>query len=205
MSSSPKGAFAFVRTTLRNILYNQDMPNYRRSFAGNAYFFTVATFNRLPILISEASRSILRRAWLDVRKRFPFTVEVLCLLPEHLHCIWTLPVADHTYSLRWKEIKRSFTRGYLEEIGPGEPRNDSRQKRGEAAIWQRRFWEHTIRDEEELNRHMDYIHYNPVKHGLCQQVADWLWSSVHRYVRMGYYAPDWWLADEKVITMKLGE
>jgi len=84
-----------------------------------------------------------------------------------------------------------FFRGYLKEIGSGEPRNYSRQKRGEAAIWQRWFWEHTIRDQEDHQRHLDYNHYNPVKHGLCERVSDRLWSSFHRYVKMGQYAPDW--------------
>ena len=93
--------------------------------------------------------------------------------------------------MRWKEIKRLFARDYLQQIGPGEYRNESRQKRGEAAIWQRRFWEHTLRDEADLNRHLDTIHYNPVKHGLVKRVTDWPWSSFHRYVRMGYYTPDW--------------
>jgi putative transposase len=93
--------------------------------------------------------------------------------------------------VRWKEIKRLFTRAYLQQVGSGEERNDSRIKQGEAAIWQRRFWEHTIRDEEDFNRHLDYIHYNPVKHGLVKNVADWPWSSFHRYVRLGFYDPDW--------------
>jgi putative transposase len=180
------------------------MPNYRRSFVGNTYFFTVVTFNRLPILTSEPARSILRRAWLDVRKRYPFKIEAVCLLPEHLHCVWVLPEDDQDYSVRWKEIKRLFTHGYIKAVGPGEARNASRQKRGEAAIWQRRFWEHTIRDAADLNRHIDYIHYNPVKHRLCERVSDWPWSSFHHYVRMGQYAPDWGLGDEGT-TLEIGE
>jgi putative transposase len=93
--------------------------------------------------------------------------------------------------MRWREIKRVFTRGYLQQVGAGEKRNESRIKRKEAAIWQRRFWEHTIRDEEDYSRHIDYIHYNPVKHGLVQSVSDWPWSSFHRYVKMGVYEPHW--------------
>jgi putative transposase len=108
-----------------------------------------------------------------------------------LHCIWTLPGEDANYSLRWREIKRLFTQGYLNRIGPGERRNESRLKRGEAAIWQRRFWEHTIRDEADLRRHRDYIHFNPVKHGLVRRVCDWRWSSFHRYVKLGWYPNDW--------------
>jgi putative transposase len=168
------------------------MPDYRRQkIPGGTFFFTVVTFRRRPILTIPASRRLLRAAWLDVRERFPFITEAVCLLPDHLHCIWTLPEGEVDYSLRWKEIKRLFTKGYLSEIGAGDRRNASRLKRGEAAIWQRRFWEHVIRDQEDLNRHLDYLHYNPVKHGLVERVCEWPWSSFHRYVRREWYPPDW--------------
>ncbi|MCE5207697.1 MAG: transposase [Chloroflexi bacterium] len=167
------------------------MPDYRRAFFGRTYFFTVVTFDRIPILANETSRSLLHSAWIKVCKRHPFTTDAICLLPEHIHCIWTLPESDTDYSLRWKEIKKSFTMQYLRIIGPGEMRNESRQKRGEAAIWQRRFWEHMIRDEEDLYHHIEYIHYNPVKHGMVERVTDWPWSSFHDYVRKGYYLPEW--------------
>jgi putative transposase len=143
------------------------MPEYRRSrIEGGTYFFTIVTYNRLPILTTDTARSLLHQAWLDVRERFPFTLDAVCLLPDHIHCIWILPEDDADFSNRWKEIKRLFTKGYLQHVGTGEERNESRRSRGEAAIWQRRFWEHTIRDDQDLNRHRDYIHYNPVKHGL---------------------------------------
>jgi putative transposase len=133
------------------------MTGYRRSLLkGGSYFFTVVTYDRLPILTSNKARAILHSAWIDVRKRFPFTTVAVCLLPDHLHCIWSLPENDADYSVRWKEIKRLFTKEYLQKIGPGEIRSESRMKKGEAAIWQRRFWEHTIRDEDDLNRHIDY-------------------------------------------------
>jgi putative transposase len=168
------------------------MPDYRRSWvAGGTYFFMVVTYHRQPILTSDNSRNLLRQAWLDVKRRFPFTIDAVCLLPDHIHCIWILPEDDANYSVRWKEIKRLFTKAYLEQVGPGEARNPSRLSRGEAAVWQRRFWEHTIRDAEDLNRHRDYIHYNPVKHGLVPSVADWIWSSFHRYVKIGYYPSGW--------------
>jgi putative transposase len=168
------------------------MPEYRRSFIpGGTYFFTLVTYYRAPILTAPASRNLLRVAWLNVQDRYPFTTLAVCLLPDHLHTLWRLPDGDQNYSLRWREIKRIFTQNYLESIGPGEPRSASRVKRGEAAIWQRRFWEHTLRDEEDLNRHMDYIHYNPVKHGLVGRVGDWPWSSFSRYVQSGRYEPDW--------------
>jgi len=98
---------------------------------------------------SEARR-LLRTAWENVPERIPFVIDAVCLLPEHIHCIWTLPEGDADYSKRWGEIKKLFTKGYLEQIGPGESRNESQKRRGEAAIWQRRFWEHTIRDEVSL-------------------------------------------------------
>ncbi len=181
------------------------MPNYHRFYEGGAYFFTVVTFNRLPILTSDTARRILHNAWLDVCKRMPFETVAISLLPEHLHCVWTLPEYDQNYSIRWKEIKRLFTKGYLEEIGPGEDRNASRQKRGEAAIWQRRFWEHTIRDQEDFNRQIEYIHYNPVKHGLVTRVVDWPWSSFHRFAKMGLYSPEWGPDEEKILKTVFGE
>jgi len=123
--------------------------------------------------------------------RVPFTLDAICLLQEHIHCIWTLPEQDSDYSLRWKEIKRHFTRGYLARVGPGEILSTSRQARGEAAIWQRRFWEHSIRSDQDLNRHIDYLHYNPVRHGLVKRPVDWPWSSFHRFVKMGTYDKNW--------------
>jgi putative transposase len=107
--------------------------------------------------------------------------------------------------MRWKEIKRLFTKGYLNSIGPGENRNPSRQARGEAALWQRRFWEHTIRDRADFNLHMDYIHYNPVKHGLVQSAWEWPWSSFHRYVEQGYYSQAWGAGEEKLAQLSIGE
>ena len=161
------------------------MPNYIRIHdSGGMYFFTLATYNRLPIFSTPTARDLLRSAWMEVQTRHPFTMVAVCLLPDHLHCIWSLPEEDDNYSMRWKEIKRRFTSGYLLKIGPGEPRSESRNKRKEAAIWQRRFWEHTIRDEIDLARHIEYIHNNPVKHGFVDDPANWPWSSYHQYAKM---------------------
>lgn len=113
------------------------------------------------------------------------------MLPDHLHCIWTLPEGDTNYSLRWGEIKKLFSKAYHKQIEVYENRNESRVKRGETVIWQRRFWEHTIRDLDDYQRHMDYIHYNPVKHELVNNVKDWEWSSFHRYVKWGLYESNW--------------
>ena len=183
------------------------MPQYRRAWIeGGTYFFTVVTYNRRPILTTDDARPLLHSAWMDVRTRFPFSTLAVCLLPDHLHCLWSLPEGDANYPVRWKEIKRLFTKSYLSQIGPGEPRNASRLKRNEAAVWQRRFWEHTIRDQEDLLRHTDYIHYNPVKHGLVKRAADWPWSSFHRYVREGYYEVEWGEAEgESVVGLECGE
>jgi putative transposase len=174
------------------------MPEYRRSILpGGTFFFTVVTYHRQSILTSEISRGILHSAWIDVNERLPFTTDAVCLLPDHLHCIWTLPEGDSNYSLRWGEIKKLFTKAYARQMGPGKAPNESRQKRGEGTIWQRRFWEHTIRDLDDYHRHNDYLHFNPVKHGLAENVADWGWSSFHRFVKMGYYEPDWGGSNKK--------
>jgi putative transposase len=149
---------------------------------------------------------LLHFAWLDVARRFPFTAQAVCLLPEHLHCIWSLLEGDADYKKHWKEIKKLFTKGYLLKVEPGSDRSASRLKRGEAAIWQRRLWEHTIRDETDLNLHLDYIYYNPGKHGWVKNVADWPWSSFHRCVRMGHCAGDWGeMVGERVSEMRYGE
>ena len=168
------------------------MSNYiRAKFGGGVYFFTLVTFNRRPFLTSPLARKTLRFAWKDVQSRYPFEVDAICLLPDHLHCIWRLPENDADFSNRWMSIKAIFSKRYLSSGGQEGRRNDSRKKRGEAAIWQRRFWEHSIRDDSDYARHFNYIHYNPVKHGYVKRPHDWHWSSFHRYLKLGYYDEDW--------------
>jgi putative transposase len=168
------------------------MPEYRRSYdPGGLYFFTVVTYQREPIFLMPKARSLLHRAWEEIERKYPFQTEAICLLPEHLHSIWKLPEGDCNYSLRWKEIKRKFTSSYLFYLREKYPRNESRIKKKEATIWQRRFWEHTIVDENDYYSHIDYIHKNPMKHGLVEHVRDWPWSSFHRFVRIGMYPIDW--------------
>jgi len=167
------------------------MPNYLRNYEGNGYFFTVVTFNRLPLFTSDRVVDLLQDSWEIVSERFPFTTLAYCILPNHIHTIWTLPENDQNYSVRWKGIKSQFTKRYLSEIGPGESRSLSRRKRGEAAIWQRRFWEHAINNGEDLGRHIDYIHFNPVKHGLVSEPSEWKWSSFSQFVDEGFYGPEW--------------
>ncbi len=164
------------------------MTNYRRSqFAGGYYFFTVVTYKRQRFLVEDLSRDCLREALYNVRRYWPFDVVAFCLLPDHLHCLWRMPEGDNGFSQRWMLIKKGFTRRYLKAGGFEPTKNSSRDKKRERAIWQRRFWEHQIRDEEDLQRHIDYIHYNPVKHELVEAVDDWPWSTYHRFVREGYY------------------
>lgn len=168
------------------------MSDYRRSFIeGGTYFFTLVTYQRQPIFADSLSQSLLQSVWVNVKSRFPFTTDALCILPDHLHCILTLPSGDANYPIRLREIKRRFTRAYLSQNKETYARNSSHLARGEATIWQRRYWEHTIQDEDDFKHHLNYIHYNPVKHGYVTRVSDWQWSSFHQYVEKGYYEKEW--------------
>ncbi len=168
------------------------MSNYRRADTpGASYFFTVITFRRRKILIDDECRSWLRNAVMNTRKNYPFTIDAWVLLPDHLHCILTLPENDKDFSVRWNGIKKRFTTAAKHKLHKPEWVNASKQKHREGTIWQRRFWEHQIRDDNDFQRHMDYIHYNPVKHGLVTAVDDWPYSTFHRYVNQGIYLTDW--------------
>jgi putative transposase len=154
---------------------------YRRSrTSGGTYFFTVNLADRSSRLLVERI-DLLRSAVRNVKQRHPFDIHAWVVLPEHLHALWTLPPGDADFSTRWMLIKATFSR----EI------NDSRRSKGERGIWQRRFWEHQIRDDADLERHIDYMHINPVKHGHVIGAADWAHSSIHRYIRSGIVASDW--------------
>ena len=164
------------------------MSNYRRAkFEGGYYFFTVITYKRRPFLVSELARHHLRRAFEKIRTKRYFETIAFCLLPEHLHCIWKLPEDDCDYSTRWSIIKRDFTTNYLKEAGRELQQSKSRLKHRHRGIWHKRFWEHHIRDERDLKNHVNYIHYNPVKHGLVKDIDEWPWSTYHKYVESGYY------------------
>jgi len=167
------------------------MPNYRRSpVAGGTYFFTVTSYRRRSILTTDMLRHALRDAVRQTRLRYHFDIDAWVLLPDHLHCIWTLPPGDADFSLRWAMIKRLVTQACGDQFALADL-SESRRKRNESAIWQRRFWEHQIRDDEDFARHVDYIHWNPVKHGLVAQVADWPYSTFHRYVAQAKLPADW--------------
>ncbi len=166
------------------------MPEYRRVLIpGGTYFFTVVTYERKNLLIDQKERDLLRTVWDDVGSRHPFEIIAYCILPNHFHMIMDLPESDSHFSMRIREIKRLFSMKY-----PGERPNTlsvSRLKRKESSVWQRRFWEHAVRNEDDLKHHVEYIHFNPVKHGLVDRVCDWKSSSFHLYVNNGSYEPGW--------------
>ena len=175
------------------------MTDYRRSrISGASYFFTVNLADRSQALLTQ-NIALLRSAFEYTRERHPFIVDAIVVLPEHLHAIWTLPEGDRDFSLRWRLIKTVFSRG----LSHGEHRSNSRQSKGERGIWQRRYWEHLIRDEVDFSRHVDYIHINPLKHGLVKRVTDWPHSSFHRYVRAGILPMDW--AGAEGVELEFGE
>jgi putative transposase len=177
------------------------MTNYRRNFiSGGSFFFTVNLADRSQRLLVENIEA-LRQAFRTVKADQPFDIVAMVVLPEHLHTIWTLPPGDADYSTRWKKIKAEFSGTFPKS----ERRSASRISKGERGIWQRRYWEHTLRDHADFNRHFDYIHFNPVKHGLTKQVIDWPYSSFHRYVRLEIYPPDWAWMGEDVRETEFGE
>jgi putative transposase len=160
---------------------------YRRSnLPGGTYFFTVNLAERKRRLLIEQIE-ILRRVASEVKKRHPFLIDGFVILPDHLHAMWTMPPGDADYPLRWMLIKAGFSR----RLKINERRSASRIDKGERGIWQRRYWEHTIRDMDDYRRHLDYIHYNPVKHGYVSRAADWPNSSIHRYIETGMIDCDW--------------
>ena len=168
------------------------MSDYRRYFVpGGTYFFTVVTHLRRRFLTDTIARECLRDALETIQAKRPFEIQAIVLLPDHLHTIWTLPRGDAAYPVRWRRIKQEFTERYLAARGREGPRSASRKKRKERGIWQRRYWEHTIQDEDDFERYFDYTHYNPVKHDLVPCPKDWPHSSFHRWVAAGVYPQDW--------------
>jgi putative transposase len=152
------------------------MPNYRRVFIpGGCYFFTVNLLDRNSRLLVENIDG-LRDAVRLTRHRFPFEIDAMVVLPDHIHAVWTLPEGDADFSVRWRWIKIRFSRS----IPNNEPRSAVREARGERGIWQRRYWEHLIRDERDFSNHIDYCWFNPVKHGHVTNVEDWPYSTFHR-------------------------
>ncbi len=174
------------------------MPTYRRdNTPGATWFFTLNLANRRAALLTTHV-DLLRASFTTVMHRYPWRIDAIVILPDHLHALCTLPQGDADYSLRWRLIKTGFSRGL--------PRKEritaSRQRRWERGIWQRRYWEHRIRNDDDLLQHVHYIHDNPRKHGYVGRVADWPWSSFHRYVRAGLLPSDWGGGD---IEIEAGE
>jgi putative transposase len=163
------------------------MPDYRRNrVPGGTYFFTVNLLDRrASTLVTHVAA--LRDAVRQERARRPFHIDAWVVLPDHMHCVWTLPEGDDDFPQRWRGIKMRFVRG----LPVGEPRSDVMARRGERGIWQRRYWEHTIRDERDYAAHVDYVHFNPVKHGYVEHPGAWEYSSFRRCVAMGLYPADW--------------
>ena len=159
------------------------MVLYRRNFLpGGTYFFTVTLADRQAALLTDRIDA-LGAAFRQCRAAHPFETLAIAVLPVHLHCVWTLPEGDADHAIRWSLIKRGFTRRQHHE-GP----TPSRARKG---VWQTRYREHTVRDELDLQRHIDYIHFNPVKHGHARRAVDWPHSSFRRYVQQGWLAADW--------------
>jgi putative transposase len=168
------------------------VPSYRRAHVpGGTFFLTVVTYRRRPILSSPGQVGRLRRALRQVMREAPFRIPAAVVLPDHAHFLWSLPPGDTDYSRRVGRMKVLFTRSLRGHEAPRPAVCDSRRKHRESDVWHRRFWEHTIGDEGDLERHLDYIHYNPVKHGLASCPHLWPYSSFPRWVRAGLYPGDW--------------
>lgn len=180
------------------------MSEYRRYFvAGGTYFFTVVTDGRAPLFADGRARCLLGSVFRRCLLHRPMRVLAIVLLPDHLHCLWSLPGGDLAYSERWRWIKREFTRQWLNLGGHEQPCRGSRLREGRRGVWQRRYWEHTIRDEDDLKKHADYIHYNPARHKLVPSPRDWPWSSFHRWVRLGHYSADWGRGANSPVTIEI--
>ena len=164
------------------------MTNYRRLFVpGAAWFFTVNLQERHNNHLLVENLDLLRAAFTYVKERKPFRIDAVVIMPDHLHCIWTLPSEDGDYPIRWNMLKGYFSHA----IPQGEKISTSRRQRRERGLWQRRYWAHLLTDQNDFNCHVDYVHWNPVKHGRVKQVVDWPHSSFHRYVKEGVYPADW--------------
>ena len=169
------------------------MTNYRRAqVAGGTYFFTVNLAERHGNSVLIDNIELLRSVTRQAGARWPFEILATVILPDHLHAIWRLPEGDHDFASRWSRIKSGFSRA----VPAREQVSASRRSKRERGIWQRRYWEHLIRDEDDLRRHIEYIHYNPVKHGHVSAPCEWPHSSFHRYVERGFYTLDWGASEE---------
>jgi len=181
------------------------MPNYRRDQTpGATWFFTVVAWERQAIFCKDVFREALRQAIQKTRIRHAFCIDAWVLLPDHLHCVWTLPEDDADFSLRWKLIKQFVIRDCSNQDFAKGKLSSAKKQRRESSIWQRRFWEHKIRDEKDFANHLDYLHYNPVKHEYCKKVSAWPFSSFHHYQAAGIYPENWAESEVPCIDNKYG-
>jgi putative transposase len=168
------------------------VPDRRRWYVpGGTYFFTLVTQDRRPLFTEALARAALRGAIEAEQAVRPFEPVAIVLLPDHLHAVWTLPAGDADYPTRWRRIKERFTEAYLGNGGREARVSAARSRRAERGVWQRRYWEHVCRDEDDLERCLDYLHWNPVKHGYARRPADWPYSTFEKFVRLGQYEPGW--------------
>jgi putative transposase len=168
------------------------MPNWRRAHVpGGTFFFTLVTDRRANILRDSPGRPLLGSMLRRCQLRWPFTLNAIVLLPDHLHAIWSLPPGDTAYPKRWGWIKKEFTKWWLQLGGTEQSVSPGRERDGRRGVWQPKYWEHTIEDETDFEQHFDYIHYNPVKHGHVRCPREWPWSSFHRWVDAGVYDRHW--------------
>ena len=162
------------------------MSDYRRAYVpGGCFFFTVVTHQRQQLFAEHSNVERLREGFRRTMAKHPFHIDAIVILPDHLHSVWRLPDGDTDFSRRWRLIKHY--------VAAGVPAATNR--RGEKSVWQRRFWEHAIRDEDDWRNHVDYVHYNPVKHGYVRRPGDWRWSSFERARQHGWYPPEWGVLD----------
>jgi putative transposase len=174
---------------------------YRRAnVKGGTYFFTVNLAERRRSLLVDQIET-LRTVFKSIKTKHPFYIDAMVVLPDHLHALWSLPEEDNDYPMRWMLIKSGFSRRILK----GEQINASKQRKGERGIWQRRYWEHCIRDDRDYEQHINYIHYNPVKHNYVHRAVDWPYSSVHRYIRDGLLPRSWGASEGFNDTQCFGE
>jgi putative transposase len=168
------------------------MSDYRRWFvAGGSFFFTVVVHGRRRLFDQPRSVTLLGNVMRDCLARWPVTVNAIVLLPDHLHAIWTLPPGDAEYPKRWGWIKKEFTKRWLADLGHDHSISVARRRERRRGIWQPRYWEHTLENEDDFERHFDYIHWNPVKHGYVRCPHEWPHSSFHRCVERGVYDRQW--------------
>jgi len=168
------------------------MPNYKRTFEqGGMFFFTLVTHRRRHLFSTAMARKCLRQSIVEEQTNHPFDLTAVVILPDHLHCIWELSDNDSDFSKKWGRIKSRFSKLWMDMGGKEAQISQARSKHRERGIWQKRFWEHRIRDEEDLMRHVNYIHFNPVKHGLVRCPHAWAYSSFERWVKQGYYKHNW--------------